>query len=177
MAINNAINNSLVSATVSGAGGLGAGIVGFDATNHALLVGDGSVNEPIHLNHWQSFTPSWGNITVGNGTSKGAYAQVGKHICFRASLVWGSSTSCAGAMSLTPPIGASSEYTAFNPIALVTFVDNGTNVYQGTLWKDGEMFVYNAAGTYVVGTAPTATVPFTWTTADVLAVSGFFELA
>ena len=52
-----------------------------------------------------TFTPTWTNITVGNGTSTGSYVQVGDLVFVRASLVFGSTTAVSSsAAGLTVPV-------------------------------------------------------------------------
>lgn len=55
---------------------------------------------------WQSWTPTWTNLTVGNGTASGAYMQIGKTVFARYSLVLGSTSSVSGAVSFAPPVTA-----------------------------------------------------------------------
>lgn len=52
-----------------------------------------------------SFTPTWTNVTVGNGTSSGSYVRVGDLVFVSARLVFGSTTALtASQSSLTLPV-------------------------------------------------------------------------
>jgi hypothetical protein len=43
---------------------------------------------------WTSFTPSWVNLTPGNGVVSAAYSQFNKILFVRVKLTWGTTTSC-----------------------------------------------------------------------------------
>ena len=125
---------------------------------------------------WTSFTPSWNNITVGNGTTAGYYKQIGKTVFVRAYIVFGSTTSVSGTMSLNLPVSTAS-YGTTTPIGLARMFDNGGSSYFGVLTNAGGFPVWNASGTYLTTSANSATVPFTWGTGDEIAIQGVYEAA
>lgn len=54
----------------------------------------------------QTWTPSWTNLTVGNGTVTAKYVQTGKWVQCKLTLAFGSSTSVTGSVTFTIPITA-----------------------------------------------------------------------
>ena len=59
---------------------------------------------------WQSWTPSYTNITVGNGTVSAKYIQIGKTVFYRFLLKMGTTTSVSNNPTMSPPIEAHADY-------------------------------------------------------------------
>jgi hypothetical protein len=55
---------------------------------------------------WTSYTPTWTNLTVGNGTLVGAYRDNGSMIDLSVKLTFGSTTSVSGQVSFSLPFNA-----------------------------------------------------------------------
>lgn len=114
---------------------------------------------------WQSFTPSWTNITVGNGTNQGYQTQVGKTVILRVKFILGSTSSIGGNVLLTLPVTASSNlYVAdVTPIGMLAVLDTGTASFQGhfnfTSTTTSRPVVANSASTYATDNAVNATTP------------------
>lgn len=128
---------------------------------------------------WTSFTPTFTNITVGNGTLSGSYLKIGKMIMVRVNLTWGSTTSMSGAFSqFTLPFTADPDYEISGS---TTCWDFGTAIYAGSVWMSGstsvDLMVNNTAGTYQVISSMTGTVPFTWTTGDIFRIQMIYKAA
>jgi len=122
---------------------------------------------------WTSWTPTWTNLSVGNGTQLATYTVIGKTVFFRLFLTFGSTTSItAGDPRFSLPL------TVINSChAIVTLVDTGIQNYQ-TTWSITNPFyvtIGTATTSYVNGTGISSTVPFTWSTGDTIHVSGFYE--
>ncbi len=142
----------------------------------ALIGGTGSL-----ATAWTSWTPSWTNLTVGNGTYNYAkYRQIGKTVFFAIDFSFGTTTSVAGnPLSLTLPINRSSVWGTgiFNCM----FSDTGTAAYPGAIntnSSDASLIIVrpvNTAGTYGSVAEVTSTVPFTWGSTDRIQVSGVYE--
>lgn len=139
------------------------------------------LSEQINLTGWTSFTPSWTNLTVGNGTNAGKYAYAGKTVFFYTAFTLGSTSSVGSAPVLTLPQTSIDYGTAVIPIGEVFCVDTGTATYYGsTLWTTTTTAtprVGNASGTYLSIVTLSATVPFTWATGDILMMRGSYERA
>lgn len=131
---------------------------------------------------WDSYTPTWANLTVGNGTNVGKYIQIGKTVIFKASIVWGSSTSLSGIVTVTKPIteatlvGGSLKHAIGNSIA-----QDGSNVLPGPLLNESTTLarpvttLTGVAGANVTVSSITGTAPATWNTGDEFNVTGVYE--
>jgi len=128
---------------------------------------------------WQSWTPSFTNITVGSGTLTGHYLQVGKIVYCRFSFVLGSGSSVGTNPTVTLPVTARA-YTQRTQIGLVDIEDSGTANYYGMISKGSSTTVadinaINAAGTYAARGGITSTTPMTWTTGDWITAQFMYE--
>lgn len=126
-----------------------------------------------------SFTPTFGGVTVGNGTLTGNYVVVGRNLVIgTATFTLDSTSAVTGSTTLTVPIGEVQNLAGL-PCGNVTFVDSGTTNYYGPLEVVGSTTlgtrVLNVAGTYASRATTTGTVPFTWTTGDSIAVQFFYR--
>jgi hypothetical protein len=85
---------------------------------------------------YASYTPTFVNLTVGNGTLTGKYKQIGKTITGSIDLVWGSTTSLGGAATFTLPVTSVSTYNALHSALGISYFDKpGSEAYGGvTLW-------------------------------------------
>lgn len=133
---------------------------------------------------WASWTPSWTNLSVGDGTVVAKYLQLGKTIYGRLSIVFGSTTSVSGAIIFSLPQTAVS----YAGTAGVTWIGGarartttGPAIYNGTVaWKStttAEVDFEDSSGTYVTSVASSATIPFTWATGDEIGLELFYEAA
>jgi len=135
--------------------------------------GINALSEFSDLGEWQDWTPTVPTLTLGNGTQIARYMQVGSQVSFNYYLKFGSTTSITGSnFTITPPVPADTT-TAY---AFSTyFLDSGT------LWYTGHAAMEQSSSTIMplVYTGPGigTTSPFTWTTNDVLTISGTYEAA
>ena len=132
---------------------------------------------------WQSWSPTWTNLTVGNGTVVANYVQIGKTVHFRLRITWGSTTSASGNVGFSPPTTPIAELAASQGyfIGVGKVLDVGVAEYM--VWPIVtstsliSLYTMNVAGTYGTGLALSNTVPITWATGDVLEVTGTYETA
>lgn len=122
---------------------------------------------------WAAYTPTTTNVTLGNGTLTGHYAQAGKDTNFRIKLVLGSSSAITGSPTFTLPAAASGTRTVAPNVRL--WDDSA-----GSQQKGG--FAINTSATSLqlrddASAALSATVPFTWATADEILITGNYEAA
>lgn len=134
----------------------------------------------------QSWTPTWVNLTVGNGTVIAKYIQIGRTVQCVISVVFGSTTSIGGtAPTFTLPVTAAgtgtysaafatgTAGTATAAIGVGTIFDSGTAAFNAKVdmvsSTTAKFVSFAAGGTYTQDTDVTSTVPMTWTTND-----GFF---
>ncbi len=135
---------------------------------------------------WTAFTPSWTNLTVGNGTNVAAYSQSGKTVTVRFAFILGSTSSVGTTPRFNLPVTAATQYSTY-PTAFLTgnvsLNDSGTNTFTGLalMWNTTEIAVMaqNSSATYVTwgSSGVTATVPFTWTTGDGIYGQFYYEAA
>lgn len=134
---------------------------------------------------WQAFTPSFTNVTVGNGTVIAKYVQIGKTIIGRVGFVLGSSSSVSGSVSFTLPSPANTDYANNYPIGQLYIEDTGVTGYMGYIQAVGSptviasLFAMNASATYVTvsGSPVNATTPFTFAAGDNFKGEFYYEIA
>lgn len=128
---------------------------------------------------YTNWTPTFTNLTVGNGTLVGRYAQSGKLVHAWFKLTFGSTSAVSGNTTITLPVNAASSGGSIRGTGAIldagvrwftAFADiNGTS--QATIVAVGAN-LNNAYEDYL-----SSTVPMTWTTNDVLAISFTYEAA
>jgi hypothetical protein len=134
------------------------------------------------LGTYTAYTPTFTNITVGNGTIVGAYARVNKFVHVYGTITFGSTTTVAGQISLVLPVTISAGLTAF-PYGMTAYRDASTTaIYPGLARFNGttnSVFItsYSETGSTVILAVPNATVPFTWTTSDIISWNLYYEAA
>lgn len=128
-----------------------------------------------------TYTPTWTNLTVGNGTVTARYTRVGKTVIGNVCLVFGSTTSITGAFpTLTLPV--TSATTPLAGMANSDYLDNGTTRYFGwgpitSAVSSIACAVIGTAGANAIESGVSSTVPFTWTTNDRINISFRYEVA
>jgi hypothetical protein len=124
---------------------------------------------------YQAWTPSRNGITIGNGTERARYAQIGKTIFFEYEFLLGSTSAISNDPGFSFPVAANGRVTG-----VATYFDAGVQTYQGQL-DATTTFAYfivgNSSGTYLASSYLTAGVPFTWGTGDRFIARGFYEVA
>lgn len=150
-------------------------------TNAKLDTGAGEIGAA-----WQSWTPSYTNITVGDGTVVAKYIQIGKTIRFEWQIVCGSSTSIANGHTISLPVAANARYgTANVNTAIGTFIVNDINgnVYAGFTIIAASTSVFScraivdAGGSAGVGEYTSTSFPVAEATGDTYTISGTYEAA
>lgn len=156
--------------------------MGDKTTWNSLALPESDIN--TYLSHtggaWNSYTPTLGGITLGNGTLVGKWFRAGRFIKFKVKLTFGSTTSVSGAMTIGLPV-AYADGTDAEVFAALLYDASANQRYpaksQAITTSTVSINAINAAGTYLVEAATSSTVPFTWTTSDILIVSGTYESA
>lgn len=161
----------------------GAGVVPGDDTVTTAKIADESITnakldtgagEPGGA--WDSWTPSWTNVTVGNGTVVAMYKKVGRTVSASVQVVGGSTTSFANSISFTLPVTAATRYgTGYNIIGNANALDIGVAGYTGIAQTNASTTVaevrWNASGSY------TTAFPFTENTGDTISIGITYESA
>lgn len=154
------------------------GPIASNATSYATAADD--QGDYVPMNAWASWSPTWTNVTVGNGTLAAAYVRIGRTIHARLRLLFGSTTTISGSAIFTLPVTAASAYETNDIIGTAYLQDTGTVsltgvVHSGATEASAFVTVLNTAGTYAVPTGLSGTVPFTWTTNDLFMVAVTYE--
>lgn len=135
---------------------------------------------------WATWSPTWTNITLGNGVVTAKYTQVGKTVKFKLKLVWGTTTSqTAVDPQFTLPTTSTTDGQNYLPVGIAGANDTSASTnYMFTLGYFGSTKVvfnyaaYNGAAGGLAGTTiggVTATVPATWATGDTWWAQGEYE--
>lgn len=133
---------------------------------------------------WTSYTPTFTNVTVGNGTLVAKYQQIGKTVRARISLVFGSTTAVSGDIQFTLPVTAASYAGTANvtQIGVGQMYDvSAVRVYQGTVSMNtttaAVLRAQAADLSFLYFFLCSSTVPFTWATGDEIGLTFTYEAA
>ena len=163
-----------------------------DDTSYALPVDDtvaqkvASYNDALNAiqSAWASWTPSWTNLSVGNGTVTAKYRQIGKLVTCRLKIVFGSTTSISGDVDFSLPVTRATypSVAGITNIGLLSMYDSSaTTTYTGVLntptTTTSKLRAFSVSGSYIVVAVLSSTVPFTWTTSDEIAATFSYEAA
>ena len=129
---------------------------------------------------WTTWTPTRVNITVGNGTEKAYYKQVGKTVIARYVFTCGSTSSIGGAVRISYPVTPNADMLVDDmPVGYGTILDAGLNLYTAMCIDDNGLGVniqlVNTAGTY--GQQAATNGAFTFGTNDRIAAYFIYEAA
>lgn len=134
----------------------------------------------VPMNAWESWTPTFTNFTLGNGTLVAEFVRVGRTIHWYLKVIFGSTSSISGEVTFTLPVTPSGTRTANIDLpSTVQFLDFGTAQFQGGgIWVSPASFtlkVWGSAGTYSNMVGLSSTVPMTWATSDTIVASGTYQ--
>lgn len=133
------------------------------------------------ISTWTTFTPSWTNLTVGNGTNTGRYSTVNKIMYVQTAFTMGSTSAMGTDPTLTLPASATMDTTAQAAFGVCTIEDTGTATFVGICFRPSttgvRVYVNNVSATYQTLTSITSTVPMTWTNTDRLFMNFWVQLA
>jgi hypothetical protein len=128
------------------------------------------------LDVWDTFTPTWVNLTVGNGTTTGRFIRLGRLTVIRGRVVFGSTTAITGNVSMGYPSGVGPGTYLDDVVGQTQSQDeSAATFYSGPVKAlSAGMLVHSTnhtfAANYSIMDFVTATKPFTWTTNDTLGV-------
>lgn len=131
---------------------------------------------------WQSWTPTWTNLTVGaGGTVTAKYLQIGKFVYCDLGFVLGTGSSVSGLITFTLPVTAASRYTNKFPLGHCYYEDSGVAGYMGHVQANNTttaVLIYHVASTTNVTVAGTSgTAPFSFGSADFFYATFRYEAA
>jgi len=115
---------------------------------------------------YQSYTPTYSNFTLGNGTVVGQYYRVGNMVAGSFEITVGTTSAVSGTIGVSLPSNFDTAQPSCFGCGLALDTSGGTAAYRGlTLHKNGTNNVVFVVDT---GNLVNATVPFTWASTDVL---------
>jgi hypothetical protein len=129
---------------------------------------------------WTSWTPTWTNLTVGNGVGDYKYLIVGKTVHFRLKFTLGTTSAVATGPRFSLPVN-STGMGDNDAYAIGTSLDAGIAAYYafgrfGTS-STCDVMCGTASGSYIGHANIATTVPFTWATGDIIQLTGSYEAA
>ena len=142
--------------------------------NDTLLVADSTTATGLKwAGAWQSWTPTYGSLTVGNGVTVARYVQIGKTVHWYLKFTLGSTT-VFSQPSFTLPITPANPADQNIPMLMR---DSGVAWYFGSAIQEGGTVYTNAINTSGTYAQPSisSTIPFTWGTNDFFTAQGSYE--
>lgn len=132
---------------------------------------------------YTSYSPTWTNLSVGNGVVTAEYFQIGKTVFVRIALVFGNTTSVSGAIRFSLPVTA----ITYPGVATGTswgkanMVETGVALYLGHVTNvnttTAEIRRYLVSGTNLIQAVTSATAPFTWGDTDQIIATFSYQAA
>lgn len=127
---------------------------------------------------WSTWTPTLTNLTLGNGTQVAKYAQIGKTVDFLWSLTLGSTSAVGSTPSFTLPVAASTDYPAYPPLfGMLTDASTSSRAPAVVNLSSTTTIIVQYFSSLNTVANIGSTVPWTWTTSDVLTVGGRYYTA
>jgi hypothetical protein len=130
----------------------------------------------LPIGAWTAYTPTFTGITIGDATLDFAYAQIGKTVFVRGSIVWGSTTSTVfSGMTFTPPINiGASQSAAANTIGTMQ-----TGSFSGVVTVSSATAIIpsliNVSSTYASRTPIATSTPSAWSSGSRVMVNFSYE--
>lgn len=132
---------------------------------------------------WQSWTPTFTNLTIGNGSYTARYRQIGKVVYLRLTITMGSTSSVGTNPSFTLPVAATSYGASVGEVLYgqAVYLDAGTNSYMGAIGLNSttvsNFYRFGVSGGNITKGGLSSTTPFTWGNTDEMNVTGAYEAA
>jgi hypothetical protein len=124
---------------------------------------------------WTTYTPTWTNLTVGNGTVLAQYVAAGKLIICQVGIVWGSTTSVSGSITVSLPFNRLNSTIREAGGQALYYDTSASDRRSGSIELNGSANLVFYVGNGTVGQTQNvnATVPFTWATGDTMMSPAF----
>jgi hypothetical protein len=125
---------------------------------------------------WTAYTPTFTNLTVGNGTLSADYCRVNDFVAVRLKFVLGSTSSVSSPVSFSLPVTADSTMEGHD-VGTLRMLNAGVANFAGlilfTAGGEASFQMYATVSTYLQRFAINANEPFVWGTSDTL--NAFFS--
>jgi hypothetical protein len=133
---------------------------------------------------WAFWTPTWTNLTVGNGTVEARYVRVGKTVICSIRFTMGSTSVMGPDPAFTLPVPASPRFTApttRHNLGSLYVEDAGVAGYLGDITSESSTHarprIASAAGTWLTSAPITSAQPMVWAVSDFFAGVFTYEAA
>lgn len=134
---------------------------------------------------WDSWSPTFTGLTVGNGLLVARYLQIGRTVQFRLSLVAGTGSTFSASFNFSLPIAVRGDYIAGVDGIGSAFLSRSTSasrVVAGAYLNSVSgsvcgMVVDRLAGGYTTSAVVGVGIPWTWSPGDTFSVDGSYEAA
>jgi len=129
---------------------------------------------------WQSYTPTFTNFVLGNGTiTLAKYCQIGKTVTVKLFVTLGSTSSVSGRIGISLPVTSVNDNIdrTIGTAGLLAGGVSGTGfVAIGTTTR-ADLYALLASGTYVTNTNISSLIPGTWAAASTFSCQFTYEAA
>ena len=149
--------------------------------NNLVLMADSTASTGLKYGgNWVSYTPTFTNLTVGNGTLSGVYNRIGNIVYVIVRLNLGSTSAVTGGVTVSNPVNSEGDYEIVGDATLWAFGGSGV-LFAGKMWASAagstEILAQNSAITHLKLEALSSTVPFTWGTGNILRLQFQYKVA
>ncbi len=154
-------------------------------TNDQILTADSAQGLGLKwddLGVWTTWSPTYGNMTIGNGTVVSRFVEVGNLVVAEFDFLLGSTSSVGTSPTVSSPVTATTSYGNGNHIvATASLLEDGVIRYMGQVRMTNTttffIFAQDASATHLKSAGITATVPFIWGTNDRITFTAILEKA
>ena len=126
---------------------------------------------------WTSYTPTYNNFTLGNGSQTFGYLQIDKIVFVRGKLTLGSTSSVTGQIEISVPVSEGME--DFITTFQVSFYDNSASIQYSGAGRIYSGFInllaFKSDATYLTEPGTSGSVPITFAVGDVIIVGGWYQ--
>lgn len=116
----------------------------------------------------QAWTPTWNNLSVGNGTVTSRCNRRDGWVDAAIKLVFGSTTAVTGGVSLAGPESSTVDEIAISNVVIIDASTSNRQLRRARVTAGGTIIPQNDDGSTLIGGS---TVPWTWATGDTIAIA------
>jgi hypothetical protein len=128
------------------------------------------------LTTWQSYTPTWVNVSLGNGSLVGKYISAGKLVLFKIDAVWGTTTSSTSTWTFSLPVTLNGVSGSGQILCIGAARDSSAGSDYGIRGKATTTTTLTPVQDVSFNVISNA-VPFTWASGDDIHLYGSYEAA
>ena len=124
---------------------------------------------------WSTYTPTFANFTLGNGTATAQYFRVGNMVTAQVQVTLGSTSAVSGLIGVSLPVAyaATARFVGYaRATAVINYImhviPSGANM---------ALYAVSTSGAYAATTNTSATVPNTWAAGHTFFITATYEVA